>query len=84
MAFSPAPLAGIRLNPTATAIIALGLNGRAYAIEIIRGGVESIPKGQTEAGLALGLKQSEIFRKIILKPALRRLSIAVQPVRCSP
>ena len=69
--FFALPLAGIRLNPTVTAIIALGVNGGAYAIEIIRGGVESIPKGQTEAGLALGLRQGEIFRKIILKPALR-------------
>ncbi len=36
---SRCPLAGIRLNPTITAILALGLNGGAYAIEIIRGGV---------------------------------------------
>ena len=71
--FFALPLAGIRLNPTVTAIIALGLNGGAYAIEIIRGGVESIPKGQTEAGLALGLHPREIFRLIILKPALRAI-----------
>ncbi|MGZ2383822.1 His/Glu/Gln/Arg/opine family amino acid ABC transporter permease subunit [Rhizobium brockwellii] len=45
------PLTGIRLDPTPTAIIALGINGGAYAIEIIRGGVQSIPKGQMEAGL---------------------------------
>lgn len=69
--FFALPLAGIRLNPTITAIIALGVNGGAYAIEIIRGGVENIPKGQTEAGLALGLRPGEIFRRIILKPALR-------------
>lgn len=71
--FFALPLAGIRLNPTVTAILALGLNGGAYAIEIIRGGVESIPKGQTEAGLALGLHKHEIFRLIILKPALRAI-----------
>ena len=71
--FFALPLVGIRLNPTATAIIALGLNGGAYAIEIIRGGVESIPKGQTEAGLALGLHKNEVFRFIILKPALRAI-----------
>jgi polar amino acid transport system permease protein len=47
------------------------LNGGAYAIEIIRGGVDSIPKGQVEAGLALGLHRAQIFRHIILKPALR-------------
>lgn len=77
--FFALPLAGIRLNPTTTAIIALGLNGGAYAIEIIRGGVESIPRGQTEAGLALGLHQGEVFRLIVLKPALR----AIYPSLCS-
>lgn len=71
--FFALPLLGLRLNPTTTAIIALGLNGGAYAIEIIRGGVESIPKGQTEAGLALGLHQGEVFRLIVLKPALRAI-----------
>ena len=71
--FFALPLAGVRLNPTITAILALGLNGGAYAIEIIRGGVESIPKGQTEAGLALGLHKHEVFRLIVLIPALRAI-----------
>ncbi|MGV6875025.1 amino acid ABC transporter permease [Pseudochelatococcus sp. B33] len=71
--FFALPLAGIRLNPTMTAIIALGINGGAYAIEIIRGGVESVPKGQTEAGLALGLHKHEVFRLIVLTPALRAI-----------
>jgi polar amino acid transport system permease protein len=67
------PLAGIRLDPTPTAIIALGINGGAYAIEIIRGGVQSIGKGQIEAGLALGLRKLLVFRLIVLKPALRAI-----------
>jgi polar amino acid transport system permease protein len=67
------PLAGLRLDPTPTAIIALGINGGAYAIEIIRGGVQSISKGQMEAGLALGLHKAQVFRFIILKPALRAI-----------
>ena len=71
--FFALPLGGIRLDPTPTAIIALGINGGAYAIEIIRGGVQSINKGQIEAGLALGLSRSLIFRTIILKPALRAI-----------
>ncbi|BAF87447.1 ABC transporter permease protein [Azorhizobium caulinodans ORS 571] len=65
------PLAGVRLDPTPTAIIALGINGGAYAIEIIRGGVQSISRGQVEAGLALGLHKALVFRLIVLKPALR-------------
>ena len=64
---------GLRLNPTVTAIIALGINGGAYAIEIIRGGVQSIHKGQVEAGLALGLHKAQVFRLIVLKPALRAI-----------
>ncbi|MBD8688266.1 MULTISPECIES: amino acid ABC transporter permease [unclassified Rhizobium] len=69
--FFALPQMGLRLNPTTTAIVALALNGGAYAIEIIRGGVDAVPKGQIEAGLALGLRRSQIFRHIILKPALR-------------
>lgn len=71
--FFALPYAGIMLPPTPTAIIALGVNGGAYAIEIIRGGVQSIHKGQVEAGLALGLHRGEVFRFIVLKPALRAI-----------
>ena len=49
------------------------MNGGAYAIEIIRGGVQSISKGQIEAGLALGLHRAQVFRLIVLKPALRAI-----------
>jgi polar amino acid transport system permease protein len=71
--FFALPVMGIRLNPTVTAIIALAINGGAYAIEIIRGGVDSIHKGQVEAGLALGLHKAQVFRLIVLKPALRAI-----------
>jgi polar amino acid transport system permease protein len=71
--FFALPLAGLRLDPTPTAIIALGVNGGAYAIEIIRGGVQSIGKGQIEAGLALGLHKGQVFRLVVLKPALRAI-----------
>jgi polar amino acid transport system permease protein len=71
--FFALPFAGVRLDPTPTAIIALGVNGGAYAIEIIRGGVQAIPRGQIEAGLALGLHKLQIFRLIILKPAMRAI-----------
>jgi polar amino acid transport system permease protein len=47
------------------------VNLGAYATEIIRAGIESIPRGQIEAGLALDLKRHQIFRFVILKPALR-------------
>jgi polar amino acid transport system permease protein len=71
--FFALPFVGVRLDPTPTAIIALGVNGGAYAIEIIRGGVQAIHKGQIEAGLALGLHKLQIFRLIVLKPAMRAI-----------
>ncbi len=71
--FFALPYMGIRLNPTVTAVIALAINGGAYAIEIIRGGVESIPKGQLEAGYALGLTSGQVFRYIVLRPAVRAI-----------
>lgn len=71
--FFALPFAGVRLNPTTTAIIALGINGGAYSIEIIRGGIEAIHRGQTEAGLALGLSKTDVFRFIVLRPALRAI-----------
>ena len=71
--FFALPFLGVRLSPTTTAVIALAINGGAYAIEIIRGGVESIPRGQIEAGAALGMSQTQIFRDIVLIPALRAI-----------
>lgn len=69
--FFALPLIGLRLDPTPTSIIALGVNGGAYAIEIIRGGVQSVHRGQVEAGLALGLHKRDVFRFVLLRPALR-------------
>jgi polar amino acid transport system permease protein len=71
--FFALPFAGVRLSPTTTAIIALAINGGAYSIEIIRGGIESIHRGQTEAGLALGLSRIDVFRFVVLRPALRAI-----------
>lgn len=69
--FFALPLVGVRLDPTMTGIIALGVNGGAYAIEILRAGIDSIPRGQVEAGLALGLRPLQVFRLVVFRPALR-------------
>ncbi|MDB5613323.1 MAG: polar amino acid transporter, inner rane subunit [Devosia sp.] len=69
--FFALPLVGLRLNPTQAAILALLVNVGAYAIEIIRAGIESISRGQVEAGMALGLGRIHVLRYVILKPALR-------------
>lgn len=65
------PSLGLRLTPNSAALLALVINFGAYGTEIIRAGIESIHKGQMEAGTALGLSKLQIFRYIIMKPALR-------------
>lgn len=54
-------------------LIAFTLNYACYFSEIYRGGIESISKGQYEAGYVLGLSKSQIFRKIILKQVIQRI-----------
>jgi len=71
--FFALPSIGVRWSPYTAALTAMVVNLSAYVIEIIRAGIESIPKGQVEAGLALNLKRWEIFRFVILKPALRAI-----------
>lgn len=51
--------------------LALGLNSGAYTSEIFRSGIISIPAGQTEAGLSLGLSQRDTMFEIVLPQALR-------------
>src|SRR5690606_19731435 len=65
------PALGLRLSPNAAAFAAMVLNVVAYATEIIRAGIESVSRGQIEAGKSLGLSQIDVFRYIILKPAVR-------------
>jgi polar amino acid transport system permease protein len=65
------PAIGLRLSANTAALLAMVVNVGAYATEIIRAGIESIQKGQVEAGLALGLKPLQVFRYVVLKPALR-------------
>ncbi len=71
--FFALPSVGLRLTPNTAALLALTINVGAYATEIIRAGIESIQRGQVEAGYALGLKKSQIYRYIVMKPALRTI-----------
>ena len=67
------PVLGFRLSSNAAALLALVVNVGAYGIEIIRAGIQSIQKGQIEAGRALGLRPLLIFRFIVLKPAIQAI-----------
>lgn len=55
------------------AILAFGLNSAAYTAEVIRGGILSVDKGQTEAGMALGLSRYTIFMKIVAPQAIKNI-----------
>ena len=66
-------LTGINLPPFWSAVVALSLHIAAYVAEIIRAGIQSVRKGQTQAGLALGMSGAQVVRKIILPQALVRM-----------
>jgi polar amino acid transport system permease protein len=54
-------------------LIAFAINYAAYFSEIFRGGIESISKGQYEAGQVLGMTKGQIFRKIVLMQVVKRI-----------
>ncbi len=55
------------------AILAFGFNSGAYTAEIIRSGIQSVDPGQKEAGMALGLSNFTIFKKIIAPQAIKNI-----------
>ena len=61
------------VNPLVMGIIAIGLNSAAYLSEVIRAAINSIDKGQWEAGLSLGLDNKKLMNKIILPQAYKRV-----------
>jgi len=71
------PSIGLQFTANAAALLTMSLNVGAYATEIIRAGILSIDKGQAEAGRALGLSGIQVFRHIILKPAMRNVYTAL-------
>jgi His/Glu/Gln/Arg/opine family amino acid ABC transporter permease subunit len=60
------PSIGIDISRFTSGVVALSLNSGAYISEMIRGGLTSIARGQIEAGRALGMRRSLIWRRIIL------------------
>ncbi len=59
------------ITPLVAAILGLGLNEAAYMAEIVRAGIISVDQGQTEAAHALGMRRSQVMRRIILPQAMR-------------
>jgi polar amino acid transport system permease protein len=65
------PALGIRMEATTAALIGMSLNFAGYATEILRSGIETVPKPQIEAGHSLGFSRLEIFRHVIVFQTLR-------------
>lgn len=59
------------ITPILAAILGLGLNEGAYMSEIVRAGLLSVDPGQSDAAEALGMRRSQIFRRIVLPQAMR-------------
>ncbi len=71
------PEVGIRIPAFATCILGLALNYSAYEAEIYRAGLQSIPVGQMEAALSLGMSRITALRRVVVPQAVR---IVVPPV----
>ena len=64
---------GAGLNAYLSTFITFGINYACYFSEIYRGGIQSVSKSQTEAGLVLGMTKSQIFFKVILLQVIKRI-----------
>lgn len=64
-------------SPVAVAIVAFGINSGAYLAETFRSGIQSVGRGQEEAGRSLGLSYGQTLRKIILPQAFKNVAPAV-------
>ena len=70
LVFFGLPSLGLRLTAGQAAVLALTVNLGAYATEIVRAGIQAIHRSQVEAGLSLGLSRLQVFRYVVLFPAL--------------
>ena len=72
--YGPGLLFGVTALPRFTAtIVAFAINYACYFSEIYRGGIESIPQGQYEAGQVLGMTKAQIFFKVVLLQVVKRI-----------
>jgi polar amino acid transport system permease protein len=67
------PALGFKLSPQTASVLAMVINLGAYAAEIVRAGIEATPRGQIEAAQSLALSPSQIFLRVVLPPALRKV-----------
>ena len=67
------PSLGIRLSPEFASVLAMAINLGAYSAEIVRAGIANTPKGQIEAAQSLALSTAQVFTRVVLPPALKRV-----------
>ncbi len=67
------PLLGIVADGIIVAFVVFGLNSGAYVSEIMRSGIQSVDKGQMEAGRAIGLSYSKTMIKIVIPQAIKNI-----------
>jgi len=67
------PGIGVKLSPEAASVIAMVVNLGAYSAEIVRAGIATTPKGQIEAAQSLALSEMQVFTRVVLPPALKRV-----------
>ena len=65
------PAWGFNVPGTVAGILALTVYGSAFIAEIVRGGIATVPRGQVEAGRALGMLRSALMRHVVLPQAVR-------------
>lgn len=68
--FFALPFLGIQLAPLTAAVLVLGLNEGAYASEVVRASIKSLPRGQTEAAIACGMRPVQRMRRILVPQAI--------------
>lgn len=67
------PSLGLQISEWQAAVLAMVINLGAYSTEIIRAGIQAIPRGQLEAAAALAMTRFEAFRHVVLLPALGKV-----------
>lgn len=73
IAFFGLPLAGIQVDSFPLGVVVLAMNSCAYQCEIIRAGIQSIPKGQFEASRSLGMNAAQTMLYVIIPQTVRRI-----------
>lgn len=67
------PSLGVKMTEWQAAVLAMVINLGAYSTEIIRAGIQATPRGQIEAAESLALTRAQIFRHVVLRPALAKV-----------